>query len=52
MLVDEGVGVGWTIYVPLVCEDFHGGRGVEVAIFGVHMIGLSSVSGGSNLLTP
>jgi heme/copper-type cytochrome/quinol oxidase subunit 1 len=48
--VDEGIGVGWTLYPSLVCSDFHCGFSVEFLIFIVHILGLSSVFGGVNLV--
>ncbi len=42
VLVEVGAGVGWTVYPPLSSTS---GAGVDVAIFSLHLSGLSSLAG-------
>ncbi len=42
VLVEVGAGVGWTVYPPLSSNS---GAGVDVAIFSLHLSGLSSLAG-------
>jgi len=48
VLVEVGAGVGWTVYPPL---SRNSGAGVDVAIFSLHLSGLSSLAGSINFLT-
>lgn len=48
VLVEVGAGVGWTVYPPLSSNS---GAGVDVAIFSLHLSGLSSLAGSINFLT-
>jgi cytochrome c oxidase subunit I len=43
-------GTGWTSYPPLSGSKFSGGPGVDMWIFGLHLIGLSSVLGAANFI--
>ena len=47
VLVEVGAGVGWTVYPPLSSNS---GAGVDVAIFSLHLSGLSSLAGSINFL--
>ena len=49
-LHEQGVGTGWTIYPPLSGWAGHGGAAVDLAIFSMHLAGLSSVLGSVNFL--
>lgn len=52
VLVEVGAGVGWTVYPPLSSNAFGGSAaGVDVAIFSLHLSGLSSLAGSINFLT-
>ena len=42
---DEGVGTGWTVYVPLSDFSFHSSTSINLAIVGLHLLGLSSEGG-------
>lgn len=50
MYVDEGSGIGWTLYPSLSCVDYHCGLSIEVLIFGVHLLGLSTVLNSVNVI--
>eukprot|EP00871_Galdieria_phlegrea_P000428 jgi/Galph1/1386/GphlegSOOS_G84.1 len=50
MLVDGG-GVGWTVYPPLSGIEGHSGGGVDMLIVSLHVLGLSSIIGGINMLS-
>jgi heme/copper-type cytochrome/quinol oxidase subunit 1 len=46
--VKFGVGTGWTVYPPLsVLEE----KGVDFAIFSIHLAGVSSLLGAINFIT-
>src|SRR5512142_404500 len=47
VLVEVGAGVGWTVYPPLSTM----GVACDVAIFSLHLSGLSSLAGSLNVLT-
>ncbi len=47
VLVEVGAGVGWTVYPPLSTL----GVACDVAIFSLHLSGLSSLAGSLNVLT-
>lgn len=51
MLIDSGVGTGWTVYPPLSDRKFHRGVSVDLAIFALHLAGVSSILGRINFLT-
>lgn len=50
-IVGNGAGTGWTVYPPLSQFIFQGGRSVDLAIFRLHLAGVSSILGGINFLT-
>ncbi|HWI37960.1 MAG TPA: cytochrome c oxidase subunit I [Burkholderiales bacterium] len=41
-------GTGWTMYAPLSAQQ---GIGMDFAIFGIHLLGLSSILGSINIIT-
>nr|BCD52213.1 cytochrome c oxidase subunit I [Strongyloides procyonis] len=47
--VDNGLGTSWTIYPPLSTSG-HPGSSVDLAIFGLHLSGISSILGGINFM--
>jgi cytochrome c oxidase subunit 1 len=49
VLVEVGAGVGWTVYPPLSTMAM--GVACDVAIFSLHLSGLSSLAGSLNVLT-
>ena len=50
-ILDAGVGTGWTVYPPLSDLKFHRGISVDLAIFRLHVAGVSSILGRINFLT-
>jgi len=50
-ILDAGVGAGWTVYPPLSDLKFHSGISVDLAIFRLHLAGVSSILGSINFLT-
>jgi cytochrome c oxidase subunit 1 len=49
--VEQGRGTGWTVYVPLRGIQSHSGGSVDLAIFALHLSGVSSMLGGINIIT-
>jgi cytochrome c oxidase subunit 1 len=49
--VEQGAGVGWTIYPPLSSVVAHSGASVDLVIFALHLAGVSSLLGAINFLT-
>jgi len=49
--IENGVGTGWTIYPPLSGIQSHSGPSVDLAIFGLHLAGVSSLLGAMNFIT-
>ena len=49
--IENGVGTGWTLYPPLSGIQSHSGPGVDLAIFGLHLAGVSSLLGAMNFIT-
>jgi heme/copper-type cytochrome/quinol oxidase subunit 1 len=47
-LIEGGVGTGWTIYPPLSATE---GKGVDFAIFSLHIAGAASLAGAINFIT-
>jgi cytochrome c oxidase subunit I len=47
----NGVGAGWTVYVPLSSATGHPGPAVDFAILALHLAGASSVLGSINFIT-
>ena len=50
-ILDAGVGTGWTVYPPLSDSKYHRGISVDLAIFRLHVSGVSSILGRINFLT-
>nr|UJG45541.1 cytochrome c oxidase subunit I [Monoclona rufilatera] len=50
-LVDAGAGTGWTVYPPLSSTIAHAGASVDLAIFSLHLAGISSILGAVNFIT-
>jgi cytochrome c oxidase subunit 1 len=50
-IVEGGAGTGWTLYPPLASTQSHSGPAVDLAIFGLHLAGVSSLLGAMNLIT-
>nr|YP_009368833.1 cytochrome c oxidase subunit I [Phaneroptera nigroantennata]ARN59034.1 cytochrome c oxidase subunit I [Phaneroptera nigroantennata] len=50
-LVENGAGTGWTVYPPLSAGIAHGGASVDLAIFSLHLAGISSILGAVNFIT-
>lgn len=50
VFVDEGAGTGWTLYPPLSSSLSHPGAAVDMVIFSLHLVGLSSILGSMNLI--
>jgi cytochrome c oxidase subunit 1 len=49
MFVPGGsAGVGWTMYAPLTVQQ---GMGMDLVIFAVHILGMSSIMGSINIVT-
>jgi hypothetical protein len=51
MNIENGVGTGWTMYPPLSGVQSHSGPSVDLAIFGLHLSGISSLLGAMNFIT-
>jgi cytochrome c oxidase subunit 1 len=49
--IENGVGTGWTLYPPLSGIQSHSGPSVDLAIFGLHLSGISSLLGAVNFIT-
>lgn len=49
-LVENGAGTGWTAYPPLSHIVAHSGPAVDIAIFSLHVSGLSSILGSINFI--
>jgi len=49
--VGEGAGTGWTIYPPLSSSVGHPGESMDMAIFALHLAGVSSILGSLNFIT-
>jgi cytochrome c oxidase subunit 1 len=50
-LIEGGAGTGWTVYPPLSAITAHSGPSVDMAIFSLHIAGLSSLFGSINFIT-
>nr|YP_009528979.1 cytochrome c oxidase subunit I [Monolepta quadriguttata]AST14979.1 cytochrome c oxidase subunit I [Monolepta quadriguttata] len=50
-IVESGAGTGWTVYPPLSSNIAHGGASVDLAIFSLHLAGISSILGAINFIT-
>jgi cytochrome c oxidase subunit 1 len=51
VFVEQGIGTGWTMYVPLAGVQAHSGGSVDLAIFALHLSGISSMLGAMNIVT-
>ena len=49
--VEGGAGTGWTVYPPLSSIESHSGGAVDLAIFSLHLAGVSSLLGAINFIT-
>jgi hypothetical protein len=49
--IENGAGTGWTIYPPLSGIQSHSGPSVDLAIFALHLSGISSLLGAINFIT-
>lgn len=49
--VENGAGTGWTLYPPLSGLQSHSGPSVDLAIFALHLTGISSLLGAMNFIT-
>ena len=49
--IEGGVGTGWTLYPPLAGIQSHSGPSVDLAIFALHLAGVSSLLGAINFIT-
>lgn len=50
-IIENGAGTGWTIYPPLAGLQSHSGPSVDLAIFALHLAGVSSLLGAMNFIT-
>jgi len=50
VFIEEGIGLGWTLYPTLLCIDFHSSSAVDFLIFSVHILGLSSILNSLNVV--
>jgi heme/copper-type cytochrome/quinol oxidase subunit 1 len=49
--IEGGAGTGWTLYPPLSGVQSHSGPSVDLAIFALHLSGISSLLGAINFIT-
>lgn len=49
--IEGGAGTGWTLYPPLSGLQSHSGPSVDLAIFALHLSGISSLLGAINFIT-
>ena len=50
-IIENGAGTGWTLYPPLSGIQSHSGPSVDLAIFALHLSGISSLLGAMNFIT-
>nr|UOU85319.1 cytochrome c oxidase subunit I [Mycomya fimbriata] len=50
-MIEMGAGTGWTVYPPLSSTIAHAGASVDLAIFSLHLAGISSILGAVNFIT-
>ena len=50
MIMENGCGGGWTLYVPLSGSIAHPGSAVDLIIFAIHLAGVSSLSSAVNFI--
>ena len=48
--IENGAGTGWTLYPPLSGIQSHSGPSVDLAIFALHLSGISSLLGAMNFI--
>lgn len=48
--LEVGAGTGWTVYPPLSNIESHSGPAVDIAIFSLHLSGISSIAGAINFI--
>ena len=48
--IENGAGTGWTFYPPLSSTQSHSGPSVDLAIFALHLSGISSLLGAMNFI--
>lgn len=51
VFVEQGMGSGWTMYMPLTGVQSHSGGSVDLAVFSLHLSGISSLLGAINIIT-
>lgn len=51
VFVEGGMGSGWTMYMPLTGVQAHSGGSVDLAVFSLHLSGISSMLGAMNIVT-
>lgn len=51
VFVESGMGTGWTTYLPLAGSQAHSGGSVDLAIFALHLSGVSSMLGACNIVS-
>lgn len=51
VFVESGMGSGWTMYMPLTGVQSHSGGSVDLAVFSLHLSGISSMLGALNIVT-
>jgi cytochrome c oxidase subunit 1 len=49
--IENGAGTGWTLYPPLSGIQSHSGPSVDLAIFALHLSGISSLLGAMNFIS-
>jgi cytochrome c oxidase subunit 1 len=50
LFVGNGPGTGWTLYPPLSESTYHPGPSMDLALFGLHLAGASSILSASNFI--
>ena len=50
-LIENGPGTGWTVYPPLSGNSYHPGPSIDIAVFSLHLAGMSSIMGSINFIT-
>ena len=49
--IEKGAGTGWTVYPPLASNIAHAGPCIDLAIFALHLSGISSILASINFIT-
>jgi len=47
--IEEGIGIGWTLYPTLICVDFHSSCACDIILFSIHLLGFSSIINSLNI---